>query len=270
MKILLTGANGFLGNNILQKLDKYEIIPITRNELDLCDTKAVDEFFTGKTFDVVLHCAIDGGNRLIKEDSSCIYQNVMMALNLHKNKKHFNKLIHFGSGAELDRSLDIQSYMNIFEQVPSDYYGLSKNVIARLFDNESNFHNLRIFNVFAENESTRRMIKTSVQNYINDQPIRIHQDKMMDFFYIDDFINVLDHFITGKCFYKEMDCVYQEKISLSQIGYLVNQLSDHKVPVIVESNIIGNSYTGNYSNYFDKLSLVGLKNGIKKVYESLL
>jgi nucleoside-diphosphate-sugar epimerase len=112
VKILLTGSNGFLGNNILQKLKEYDITAITRNDLDLCDTTKTDLFFSNNKFDVVIHCAIDGGNRLLADESSCLYQNTLMALNLQKNKSSFKKLIHFGSGAELDRSLDIAGHEN--------------------------------------------------------------------------------------------------------------------------------------------------------------
>jgi nucleoside-diphosphate-sugar epimerase len=271
VKILLTGSNGFLGNNILQKLKEYDITAITRNDLDLCDTKKTDLFFSNNKFDVVIHCAIDGGNRLLADESSCLYQNTLMALNLQKNKSSFKKLIHFGSGAELDRSLDIAgNENNIYNRVPSDFYGLSKNIIARIFDNEPNFYNLRIFNVFAEDEAARRMIKSNVSNYIEDKPMIIHLDKLMDFFYIDDFIAILKLYIEDKCFIKEVDCVYREKVSLSQIAYKINQLSNHKVPVVVNSGARGNSYTGNYCIFFDQVRFLGLEHGIRKVYESLL
>jgi nucleoside-diphosphate-sugar epimerase len=271
MKILLTGANGFLGNNIIQKLKDYNIKAITREDLDLCNTQETDIFFNSNKFDIVIHCAINGGNRLVTDDTVCLNQNILMALNLVKNKSSFKKLIHFGSGAELNRELDISgSENNIYNRVPSDFYGLSKNVIARIFDNEPNFYNLRIFNVFAENEASRRMIKASVSNYIQNKPIVIHQDKLMDFFYIDDFIKILRFYIEDKCSYKEIDCVYKDKFLLSQIAFYINNLSNHKVPIVINSEIIGKCYTGRHSIFFDQVKFLGLEKGITKVYESLL
>jgi nucleoside-diphosphate-sugar epimerase len=271
MKILLTGANGFLGKNIIQKLKDYNIKAITRDELDLCNTQQTDIFFNSNKFDIVIHCAINGGNRIVIDDSKCLNQNILMALNLQKNKSSFNKLIHFGSGAELNRELDITgSNNNIYNRVPSDFYGLSKNVIARIFDNEPSFYNLRIFNVFAENEASRRMIKASVSNYIQNKPIIIHQDKLMDFFFIDDFIDILRFYIEDKCSFKEIDCVYKDKFLLSQIAFYINNLSNHKVPVVINSEITGNSYTGKYCMFFDQIEFLGLEKGIRKVYESLL
>ena len=58
--ILVTGANGQLGNelNELSVLyTDYSFVFITRNELDLSDTKAITTYFIDKTFDVIINCA---------------------------------------------------------------------------------------------------------------------------------------------------------------------------------------------------------------------
>lgn len=271
MKILLTGANGFLGKHFKQKLNKYTIVSTTRKELDLCNTEQTDLFFKSNNFDVVIHCAINGGNRLLEETPECFRNNLLMALNLQKNKSSFKKLLHFGSGAELDRKYNISGFENnIWNRIPNDFYGLSKNIIARIFDKEPNFYNLRLFNVFSEDEAPRRMIKSNIINYIEEKPIIIHQDKMMDFFYIDDLINVLELYIENKCFIKEVDCVYKNKTSLRDVAFIINNLSNNKVPIILNSEIQGNDYTGNYCEYFNKLNFFGLQYGIEKVYKSLI
>jgi GDP-L-fucose synthase len=271
MKVLVTGSNGFLGKNIISKLKEYEITSISRKDFDLCNTEETDNFFENKKFDVVIHCAINGGNRLETDSIKCLHENIVMAMNLQKNKSNFNKLIHFGSGAELNSTLNSNGCMgDIYNRIPSDFYGLSKNIIARMFDQETNFYNLRIYNVFAENESSRRMIKSNIINYIEDKSIIIHQDKFMDFFYIDDLISIIKLYIDGKCSIKEINCVYKNKVSLSQIALQINYLSDYKVPIVINSKLRGNDYTGCYNSYFDQIDFVGLENGIRKVYDSLL
>ena len=134
MKILLTGSDGFLGSNILQAFEEYYITAITRNDLDLCNTEETDLFFKDKKFDVVLHTAIVGVNRLVEDPKDCVYDNSIMALNLLRNMKSWNKLIHFGSGAELDRSKEIDKVINYSTRIPEDAYGLSKNIILLFSD----------------------------------------------------------------------------------------------------------------------------------------
>jgi dTDP-4-dehydrorhamnose reductase len=62
MKILITGANGYVGKSLYAALkDKYKITTLTRKELDLNNSSQVNDFFKNKYFDVVLHCAVKGG-----------------------------------------------------------------------------------------------------------------------------------------------------------------------------------------------------------------
>ncbi len=59
-QILVTGANGQLGSE-LRELSSYfpnnEFTFITRHELDLSDTAAINAWFANKTFDVIINCA---------------------------------------------------------------------------------------------------------------------------------------------------------------------------------------------------------------------
>lgn len=271
MKILITGGNGFIASNLKNKLNDHEITSITRSDFDLRVPEETNLFFKDKKFDVVLHTAIIGGNRLVEDSRDCVYDNSIMAMNLIKNMKSWKRLIHFGSGAELDRTLDIiGNTNNIFNRIPSDPYGLSKNIVARLFYGHSNVYNLRIFNVFAQNEADRRMIKNNIKNYIDRKPIIIHQDKLMDFFYIDDFEKLVRLYLEGECLPREIDCVYKNKTKISDIANIINNLSDYKVPIEINSDIDGKSYCGHCEDFTDTLKYIGLEESIRNVYESMI
>ena len=106
MKILITGANGYIGKTLNKAFkDKYDITLLTRQIVDLYDSNQVKEFFKEKYFDIVIHCAIKGGGRLDIDDSNTLDINLKMYYNLVDNETHFNKLIHFGSGAEKQNTL---------------------------------------------------------------------------------------------------------------------------------------------------------------------
>ena len=46
MKILITGAGGYLGKSLYNAFkDKYDVIAITRKEVDLTDNYYVNDFF---------------------------------------------------------------------------------------------------------------------------------------------------------------------------------------------------------------------------------
>jgi hypothetical protein len=91
----------------------------------------------------------------------------------------------------------------------------------------------------------------------------------MDFFYMDDFNKILDLYINGSMLPKEIDCVYKNKVMLSDIANIINNLSDKKVPVQILNPEIGNSYCGHYNEITKTLNLKGLEQGIYEIYKSM-
>jgi nucleoside-diphosphate-sugar epimerase len=117
MNILITGGKGYIAQSLYSALRyEYNITLLSRENFDLTDSQSVNKWFKGKYFDIVIHTAVIGGNRLIPEIESIKIQNLKMWENLINNKSSFDRLIHFGSGAEL-HMLDTP-------------YGLSKHIIA--------------------------------------------------------------------------------------------------------------------------------------------
>ena len=254
MKILITGGNGYIAKSIRNSLwDKYHIISPGREELDLLDSKSVDKFFEGKYFDVVIHTATVGGSRLKEEDETISFYNLIMFYNLIRKKEQFNKLISFGSGAEYRK-----------EYSP---YGFSKKIISKLVQKYDNFYNLRIYGVFSEDELETRFIKANINNVLQGNPIKIHQDKLMDFIYMFDLISIVEYYITGKDLLKEVDCIYDDTVSLSKIAQQINNLSINKVPINIEDPLLGQNYIGTYNDL--PIAFIGLEQGIKNVYNKL-
>ena len=254
IKILITGGNGYIAKSITNRLwEKYHILSPGREELDLLDSKSVDAFFEGKHFDVVIHTATLGGSRLKEEDETVSFYNLIMFYNLIRKKEQFNKLISFGSGAEFNT-----------EYSP---YGFSKKVINKLIHKHDNFYNLRIYAVFDEKEKDTRFIKSNIKRYLNNEPIIIHQDKLMDFIYMPDLISIIEYYIAGKDLLKEVDCIYDDTVSLSNIAQQINNLSINKVPINIEDPLPGQNYIGVYNEL--PIAFIGLENGIKNVFDKL-
>ena len=256
MKVLITGANGYIGKSLYNALkDKYEVTTITRKEVDLINNSSVSLFFLGEKYDVIIHCAVVGGSRLQQDSWSVMDSNLQMYYNLLANKNHFNKFLHFGSGAE--------TYM------PKKPYGYSKKVIAKSILNQNNFYNLKIFGLFDENELDTRFIKANIKRYISKEPIHIHQDKIMDFFYMGDLIKVVEYYINEQKPPKEYDCVYETSYTLETIASFINDLDKHKVSISFKTHDIGLEYTSLYRNNKLPIEFTGLKEGIKQVYNKL-
>ena len=66
-KIAVMGARGFVGHNLTEHLkNKYEVLPITRDNFNLLDEKAVELFLEQEQPEVVINCTNQGGNRKVE------------------------------------------------------------------------------------------------------------------------------------------------------------------------------------------------------------
>lgn len=256
MKLLVTGANGHIGKSIVKNLsDKYDsVVGLTRSDIDLLDPCKVKEYFDGKYFDVVIHCAVVGGRRVKKDGWEVLDQNLIMYYNLLNCKSHYGKLIHFGSGAEI-----------YDEESP---YGLSKFIIRKSVLNTSNFYNIRIYAVFDENELDNRFIKANILNYIHKKPITVYQNRIMDFFYMKDLIKLVKYYIDNDNLPKESDCSYETNQNLVQISNMINELSSHKVEIKIEADGFMKEYIGKRVQV--PIEFIGLKQGLIETYQNLI
>lgn len=255
MKILITGGDGYICKSIFDALKtKYNITTISRDDCDLTSATMVNDYFLDKFFDVVIHCAACGSKTPREDNWEIMNNNLKMYYNLLNNRNRFGKFINFGSGAEIFSS--------------DSPYGLSKKVIYKSISNTNNFYNIRIFAVFDENELNTRFIKNNINRYIKKESILIHQNKIMDFFYMGDLIKLVEYYVDNEYLPKEIDCKYSNSFSLKEIAHVINNLNNYQVNIEIDNQEEGISYIGNYADL--NINYVGLQDGIKETYNNLI
>jgi GDP-L-fucose synthase len=255
VNILITGGNGYIAKSLYQALKaKHSVMIISRKDFDLTNSEATNNFFRHRLFDVVIHCAVRGGSRLKTDETSVMDDNLQMYYNLLQNKNHFDRLIHFGSGAE--------------KTMVDTPYGCSKSIIAKSINNQEGFYNLRIYSVFDENELDTRFIKANIKNYIQRKPIEIHQDKYMSFFYMKDLIKLVEYYIVDKNPQKEIECCYPFIYTLERVANMINCLDEYKVEVIIQKDSMGDHYYGT-NIWSPNIEWLGIEYGIKEVHNKL-
>lgn len=256
MKVLITGGEGYIGRSLYNAFkNTYEVTVITRKDFDMTSFDAMNKFFQGKYFDVVIHTAVKGGSRLKKDTSSIMDHNLQMYYNLLHHRTFFTKFIHFGSGAE-DYARDTP-------------YGISKYVIKKSIEEQANFFNIQVFGVFDENEIETRFIKANIRRYINREPMIIDEHKKMSFFYMKDLIKLVKHTVDTPSteLLKEVHCSYITQYTLREIADMINKLGNYNV-LIHMSDQFGEDYISPFSVEY-KLDYVGLEQGIVEVYNKL-
>lgn len=270
MNILITGSDGFIGRNLCKILRsyKYNIYTLTRDDINLLDSDSVNNYFANKKvfFDLVIHTAIQGGRRNIYDTNDIVYNNILMLYNLLRNQNYYQCIISFGSGAELDRRYDINP--QAINRYPIDAYGLSKSIIDKISADEPKLCNFRIYNCFGPDEEPDRMIRGNIIKYINNEDIIIHKDRRMDFFFVGDLGQLIHFFLDSNNMPKLFDCCYKQKVKLSDIAQIINNLDTHKVNIKYEypSDVLDTDYIGQYIE--THIQYLGLENSIKLMYNT--
>jgi nucleoside-diphosphate-sugar epimerase len=267
MKILITGAGGFIGSYLAKHLIDHDIDAVTRKELDLCDPFAVKSWLTNHHYDAIVHCASRGRNDARSMDPDILAENVLAWANLATNRNHYSILINLATGAEFDlnTNIDSASEEDIWKFYPSTSYGLSKNMIARSAQHLPNFYNLRIFGCFDPSEDARRPLKRLSEKLNNNESFVVTGDKLFDMISVEDLTIAIRAVLDGKIIDKDLNIVYNQKYKLSEILKLYAQIHNLDEGLIrVESTDL-NNYTGNGSklnNY--NLPLLGLNLSLKQ------
>lgn len=282
MDILITGTNGFLAREMYNYFSSQNhnvvcVSPSAPYFIDLTDKSLTNNFFKNRYFDIVLHTSIVGAKKEFRNSPKTLIDNLLMFNNILQNKDKYNLLFNFCSGAALVQSEAEGCYLakeeDIINCIPKNYYGLSKNVIARQILELDNVYNLRLFGCFGKYENNDRFIKSSLLKIKNNSKPTINANREMDFFYVEDVYKVLEFIIlfhNTKIVPKDINLVYKEKLTLIQLLKLIFHLTNTKEDFILEQSKIESPYTGS-SERLDKLNLPlnGLEFGLNEVLKNV-
>ena len=264
--IILFGSNGYIGRSIINSSVKDVVFfHGNRQTINLFDKELIKTFIKQNKIDCVIHCAIQGTSRLKTEDANSFYNNILIFENLYYCRNLLHKVINLASGAEFDRetNIDFINEENIFERIPKDYYGLSKNIIAKKTLTTNNFFNLRLFGCFDENELDSRFIKTCILKSKQNETITIHEDKIMDFFYIQDLISIVKYFLLVNPVYQDINLSYKNKYKLSEIAKKIINETNSKSNIIIQKEN-GLNYNGNFDKLLSlPITLQGIEKSLK-------
>lgn len=271
MNILLTGSGGFIGRNIKRFLSKkYNFLCPRSYELDLTDANEVGHFFAENRIDFVIHCGTVGGVRGQTDESLTVEKNLDMVNNILRFKGENVRVIVFGSGAMYDRKRNLHKVteQEIGKIIPTELYGLSKLKISEIVKSRSDMLCLNIFACYGYDEKPSRFPSYAIGQASKGETIQINNNCVFDYLFIDDFINILDHFIEHWSNHKIINVTPTDSISLKELADLVNLLINNQVQVKVMNNSLGLEYTGDNKILLEEipdLRFTPMNVGLKKL-----
>jgi nucleoside-diphosphate-sugar epimerase len=198
MRILLTGATGFLGSNLLKKLlnEGHELFCVKRKKsltfrideikgsVVWCDieTLDIDSLFLQKKIECVIHCATNYGKDE-KNPIETIEANLILPLKLLSTAIKYNVGIFINTDTILDKRINI--------------YSLSKKQFVEWLKRYSDnilIINLSLEHFFGQGDNLSKFVSYMINKLLDDtvgNVIKLTPGlQRRNFIYIDDVVNV--------------------------------------------------------------------------------
>ena len=271
MKILVTGAAGFIGYHLVQSLlkDDHEIIGLdnfnsyydvnlkraridqihnkkfSMFEIDLVDNKNLVSLFKKNDFDVVVNLAAQAGVRYsLTNPEKYIESNIIGFTNILEACRH-NKianLVYASSSSVYGMNSEVPFGEDHPVDHPVSLYAATKrsnelmaHTYSHLFDLSTT--GLRFFTVYGPWGRPDMALFLFTKAILDEEPIQVFNDGKMirDFTYIDDIVSGVKGAILNPSKVKESDNV-KLKPSISSAPYRIFNLGNNQ-PVTLENFI---------------------------------
>lgn len=275
-KIAIMGARGFVGRSLSEYLQgNYQVCPVTRQQVDLLDTQAVEEFVEREQIDVMIHCANEGGSRkggYDQGENRVLTNNLKMFYNMERLVSEGRRLIAFGSGAQYDKKRDLKKVREeeIGRYLPQDDYGFSKYAISKSLG-RTNVYLPIIFGLFGKYEDyTFKFISNAIVKNLLHMPITINQNVVFDYLYLGDFLRLMELLIERDCPWQEFNITPVKSIDLVTAARLINECGGYQSEIIVKNPGYNFEYTGDNTRLlenFPDFTFTPYEEAIWELYE---
>lgn len=259
MKILITGASGFVGRNVKEYLEGktgYEICAPTSKELNCLDESEVKEYLEKKHFDYILHFAVYGdGVDKSKDGTKILEYNLRIFLNFAKQNHLYGKMYYTGSGAEYDKRYPISMVKEeeIGKTIPTDQYGLMKYTIGEIIEHSENIYNFRLFGIFGKYEYYPvKFISNVCCKAIKGLPLAMRQNVYFDYLWVEDFCRMVEYFLVNEPRHHTYNMVSGQPVSLKEICAQVLRTAGKELPVYICKEGLANEYTASNKRFMSE------------------
>ena len=262
MNILVTGAAGFIGSHLCEKLlvdgntvvgfdnfDPFYERTIKENNLktsnsngsfnlvegDIRDTESVEKLFNENTFEVVVHLAAKAGVRPSIKDPIVYYKvNVLGTLNILEmmKKNDIKRLVFASSSSVYGDSPDVPYNETMNVNNPISPYAATKIAAEILCYNYRHLYNisatcLRFFTVYGPRQRPEMAIAKFVKKAYEGDLISIYGDgsSLRDFTYIEDIIQGVVASIDRDLGFEIINIGESETIDLNTLLELIKELT---------------------------------------------
>lgn len=253
-KVLVTGASGFVGANIVRRLmkDGYDVHIISRTtsnfwrlsdilseikdyKVDLKDKKKLEIIVKKINPDYIIHLAIYGGRPNQADETDILESNLLGTINLVNACKNVNYSAFINTGSSSEYGFKSKEIFETDYCNPTSMYGVTKSAATmycnyRALIENKNIGTIRLFSPFGEYEERGRLIPDLIINSLVKKKVKLADpEAVRDFIYIEDVCDIYmkileepDH-IKGEIFNVGYGQQHSVKFMAEQVKKLVSE-----------------------------------------------
>ena len=269
--VLFTGGSGFIGRNVINGLsERCNLFSPSRKELNLLDKKEVEKYIINNKIQIVINSANPNPvkNELDKQDKM-FEDSIRVFMNLYSAESHYEMMYTLGSGAEYDKSLDIDKIKEeeFGRSIPCDTYGMIKYTIHQLIEKSLKQCNLRLFAVYGPTDHESKFLTHVIRNILDGEDITIRQDCLFDYMQVNDLVGIFEYFINHKPKYDAYNIASGEVHYLSEIAEMIKKEMNSNAKIVILKEGYNKTYTADNSRLLYEVGdykFTSLVDGIKR------
>lgn len=227
MRILITGAGGFMGRKLIAALlgeDDTEITALSRSVLNIpgvhfypcnvLNSEAVEKVFKENQFDCVVHlAAITAHNEIVGNRMETFETNLQGTINLLNSFNrhcHGGQFIYSSTGKVYGRTNEMPISENALVN-PTNILGKTKRITEEVIEfyaqPENRYLILRIFNIYGEGQRSNFVLPTILAQ-LEQECLNLGSLKdFRDYLYVDDLIDAFKACIAAPANFSNVDHV---------------------------------------------------------------